>query len=57
MGIWHEQVSCKIELCEPMSGLVDLGAEVYGFDGSRDLLTIIADAEKDPLSMGFSLIG
>ena len=38
-------------------GLVDLGAEVYGYDGPRDLPTIITDGEKDPLAMGFSLIG
>ena len=40
-----------------LEGLVDLNAEIYGYDGPRDLLTVITDSEKDPAVMGFSLLG
>ena len=43
VGEWY-----VFELCEPMNALVDLGAESYGYEGPRDLLTIITDADKDP---------
>ena len=51
MGEWF-----VLELCEPMNALVDLGAEIYGYEGPRDLLTIITDSDKEPI-LGFSLLG
>eukprot|EP00435_Cladocopium_sp_Y103_P071104 s334_g36.t1 len=51
-GEWY-----VLELCEPFDTLVDLGAEIYGYDGPRDLLTIITASEQDPAVMGFSLMG
>jgi hypothetical protein len=44
-----------LELCEPLETLIDPSAEIYGYEGSRDLITIITDGEKDPLVMGFKL--
>ena len=40
---------------EPLETLIDPSAEIYGYEGSRDLITIITDGEKDPLVMGFKL--
>ena len=37
-GEWY-----VLELCEPLEGLIDLGADVCGYDGPRDLLTIMID--------------
>eukprot|EP00435_Cladocopium_sp_Y103_P028972 s2794_g7.t1 len=51
-GEWY-----VLELCEALDSLVDLGAEIYGYEGPRDLLTVITDSEKDPVLMGFSLLG
>ena len=51
-GEWH-----VLELCEPLEGLIGLGADVYGYDGPRDLLTIITEGEKDPVLMQFKLLG
>ena len=51
-GEWY-----VLELCELLENLVDLNAEIYGYDGPRDLLTVITDEEKDPVLMGFSLLG
>ena len=51
-GEWY-----VLELCEPLEGLIDLGADVYGYDGPRDLLTIITEGGKDPVLMGFKLLG
>ena len=51
-GEWY-----VLELCEPLEGLIDLGADVYGYDGPRDLLTIITEGENDPVLMGFKLQG
>ena len=52
MGQWY-----VLELCEPFETLVDMNAEIYGYDGPRNLLTIITDSEKEPAMMGFSLLG
>ena len=52
MGQWY-----VLELCEPFDTLVGMNAEIYGYDGPRNLLTIITDSEKDPAIMGFSLMG
>ena len=41
-----------LELCEPLDGII--GASAY--EGSRDVITIITDAEKNPLVMGFGLV-
>ena len=49
-GEWY-----VLELCEPMETLIDPSAEIYGYEGSRELITIITDGEKDPLVMGFKL--
>ena len=49
-GEWY-----VLELCEPLETLIDPSAEIYGYEGSRDLITIITDGEKDPLVMGFKL--
>ena len=46
-----------LELCERLDSLIELGAEIYGFEGPRDLLTVITDSEQDPLVMGFTLVG
>ena len=46
-----------LELCEKLDSLIELGAEIYGFEGPRDLLTVITDSEQDPLVMGFTLVG
>ena len=35
--------------------MVDPSAEFYGYEGSRDIITIVTDGEKDPLVMGFKL--
>ena len=35
----------------------DPSAEFYGYEGSRDTLTIITEGEKDPVVMGFKLLG
>jgi hypothetical protein len=51
-GEWY-----VFELCELLENLVDLNAEIYGYDGPRDLLTVIIDAQKDPALMGFQLLG
>ena len=51
-GEWY-----VLELCEPLEGLIDLGADVFGYDGPRDLLTIITEGEKDPVLMGFKFQG
>ena len=40
-----------------MNALVDLGAEIYGYEGPRSLLTLITATEQDPMVMGFSLLG
>ena len=42
-----------LELCEPLESIVDPGASFYELEGSRDVITILTDAEKDPLVMGF----
>ena len=46
-----------MEVCEPLETLVDLSAPFYGYEGPRDTLTIITDSEKDPVLMGFKLLG
>jgi hypothetical protein len=46
-----------LELCEPLESIVDPGASFYELEGSRDVITILTDAEKDPLVMGFALEG
>ena len=51
-GEWY-----VLELCELLETLVDLNAEIYGYDGPRDIITVITDSEKDPALMGFSLLG
>ena len=51
-GEWY-----VLELCELLETLVDLNAEIYGYDGPRDIITVITDTEKDPALMGFSLLG
>ena len=43
--------------CLRLQILVDLNAEIYGYDGPRDIITVITDSEKDPALMGFSLLG
>ena len=50
-GEWY-----VLELCEPLDGIIDPTAEFYGYEGSRDVITIITDAEKDPSIMGFRLV-
>ena len=50
-GEWY-----VLELCEPLETLIDPSAEFHGYEGSRDLITIITDSEKDPLVMGFRLL-
>ena len=45
-----------LELCEQLSGLVQLDAEFNGMKGGRNVITFIIDAEKDPRMMGFSLV-
>eukprot|EP00435_Cladocopium_sp_Y103_P042490 s2990_g11.t1 len=51
-GEWH-----VLELCESFDSLIDLGAEFYNYEGPRDILTIITEGDKDPLVMGFRLLG
>ena len=46
-----------LELGEPLESLLDPSAEFYGYAGSRDTLTIITEGEKDPVVMGFKLLG
>ena len=46
-----------LELCEPLESLLDPSAEFYGYEGSRDTLTIITEGEKDPVVMDFKLLG
>ena len=50
-GQWY-----VLELCEPLEGIIDPAAEFYGYEGRRDVITIITDAEKDPRVMGFRLV-
>ena len=51
-GEWY-----VLELCEPLDSLIDLSAEFYGYEGALDIITIITRGEKDPLVMGFKLLG
>lgn len=46
-----------LELCEPLESIVDPGASFYELEGSRDVITILTGAEKDPGVMGFALEG
>jgi hypothetical protein len=46
-----------LELCEPLESIVDPGASFYELEGSRDVITILTDAEKDPLVMSFASEG
>ena len=46
-----------LELCEPLECIVNPGASFYELEGSRDVITILTDAEKDPRVMGFALEG
>ena len=46
-----------LSFCELLETLVDLNAEIYGYDGPSDIITVITDSEKDPALMGFSLLG
>ena len=39
-----------LELCEPLESIVDPGASFYELEGSRDVITILTDAEKDSLN-------
>ena len=44
-----------LELCESLKTLIDPSAEFYGFEGSWDLITIIADRERSVCD-GFRLL-
>ena len=37
--------------------MISLSAEFHGYEGPRDIITIITQGEKDPLVMGFKLLG
>jgi hypothetical protein len=46
-----------VELCERLDGLIQLDAEFYELAGKRNIITILTDGEKDPMVMGFTLVG
>ena len=47
-GEWY-----VLELCEPLDSLIDLSAEFYGYEGARDIITIITRGEKGSVGDGF----
>ena len=50
-GAWY-----VLELCEPMSTLIDYSADFFGYVGDRFIITIITDAERPPQAMGFKML-
>ena len=44
-----------LEFCHLLETLVGLNAEIYGYDGPRNLSTVIPDAEKGPYFDGIFL--
>ena len=45
-----------LELCEPMSTLIDCSAEFFGYVGDRFIITIITAWERPPQAMGFTML-
>lgn len=45
-----------LEPCERMDELIQLDAEFHEFQGERNVITIITDAEKNSKLMGFSML-
>lgn len=45
-----------MELCERLSGLVQLDAQFYDMPKYTNIITFITDMEKDPRVMGLSLV-
>ena len=41
------------ELCEPLDTMADLNSTLHEFEGNRNVITIISDAEKAPELLGF----
>ena len=41
LGEW-----CVLELCELLDGIIDPSAEFFGYEGSRDVITIMTGAKK-----------
>jgi hypothetical protein len=47
-----------LELCEPMSTLIDCSAEFFGYVGDKFIITIITSSERPPQAMakGFTML-
>ena len=52
----HDKTWYVVEFCESAAGLIQLDAEFYDLKGKRKVITILTDAEKDPLVMGFNFM-
>ena len=45
-----------LELCEPMSTLIDGSAEFFGYVGDRFIITISTASQRPPQAMGFTML-